>query len=85
MVALLRAVAIRFGNCNNGLQDGGRCMNVNNTATNANWNIGSACFYPRKTFTECHHASFTPLAVEIPLIRHYWSGEWKWFRYRAPG
>ena len=23
-------------------------MNVNNTATNANWNIGSACFYPKQ-------------------------------------
>ena len=41
-----RAVALRFGNCNNGTNDGGRYLNVNNTATNANWNIGAALFYP---------------------------------------
>lgn len=39
------AVALRFGNCNNGTNDGLRYLNVNNTATNANWNIGAALFY----------------------------------------
>ena len=31
-----------LGNCNNGLIDGPRCLNLNNDAGNANWNIGSA-------------------------------------------
>lgn len=38
----LGAVVLRFGNCNNGANDGGRALNLNNTATNANWNIGAA-------------------------------------------
>ena len=41
----LGAVALRFGNCNNGTNDGLRYLNVNNTAGNANWNIGTALFY----------------------------------------
>lgn len=36
------AVALRFGNCNNGLNAGPRALNLNNTAGNANWNIGAA-------------------------------------------
>jgi len=39
------AVALRFGNCNNGANDGLRALNLNNTATNANWNIGAAFIY----------------------------------------
>lgn len=36
-------------------------MNLNNTATNTNWNIGSACFYPRnkEPRTECLRNSYT--------------------------
>ena len=40
------AVALRFGNCNNGRTGGPRARNWNNTAGNANWNIGAAFFYP---------------------------------------
>lgn len=40
------AVLLRFGNCNNGAHDGVRARNWNNTATNANWNIGFAVFLP---------------------------------------
>ena len=43
---LRAAVALRFGNCNNGAIGGVRALNVNNTASNANWNIGAALFYP---------------------------------------
>ena len=35
-------VAQRFSNCNNGLIAGPRCVNLNNEAGNANWNIGAA-------------------------------------------
>lgn len=59
MAAPSGAVALRFGNCNNGANDGGRYLNFNNTAGNANWNIGSAWFYQPKTFTECRHTSYT--------------------------
>ena len=38
----LRRVGLRFGNCNNDLTDGPRCLNLNNDAANANWNIGAA-------------------------------------------
>lgn len=38
----LRRVGLRFGNCNNDLIDGPRCLNLNNDAANANWNIGAA-------------------------------------------
>lgn len=36
------AVALRFGNCDNGTDDGVRCLNVNNAAGNACWGIGAA-------------------------------------------
>ncbi len=42
----ITAVALRFGNCNNGRNDGPRARNWNNTAANANWNIGAAFIYP---------------------------------------
>ena len=44
----LGTVALRFGNCNNGTNDGLRYLNVNNTAGNANWNIGAALFYLKR-------------------------------------
>lgn len=37
-------VCLRFGSCNYGLNCGLRARNWNNTATNANWNIGAAFF-----------------------------------------
>ena len=40
------AVALRFGNCNNGRNGGPRARNWNNVAGNANWNIGAAFIYP---------------------------------------
>ena len=42
----ITAVALRFGNCNNGRNDGPRARNWNNVAGNANWNIGAAFIYP---------------------------------------
>lgn len=36
------AVALRFGHCNNGTDDGLRCLDVAHTAGNADWNIGAA-------------------------------------------
>lgn len=61
------AVALRFGNCNNGANDGLRALNVNNAASNANWNIGASFIYP--IMEHRHKVSFlpTPLAVEILL------------------
>jgi len=38
----ITAVARRFGDCNNGTDDGLRCLTVNITATHADWNIGAA-------------------------------------------
>lgn len=35
-----RRVAIRLGNCNNDLIDGPANLNLNNEASNANWNNG---------------------------------------------
>lgn len=40
--ATMTAVARRFGACNSGAPDGGRCVNVIYPATIAHWNIGSA-------------------------------------------
>lgn len=42
----ITAVARRFGHCHNGRNDGPRARNWNNTAANANWNIGAAFIYP---------------------------------------
>ena len=38
----MTAVALRFGDCNDGLCVGGRCVRVDHTAPVANWAIGSA-------------------------------------------
>jgi len=38
----ITAVALRFGDCNNGTIDGLRCLTVNDTATNADWAFGAA-------------------------------------------
>ena len=37
-----RSVSLRFGNCNNGLTDGGRYFTFNDAAEHANWNYGAA-------------------------------------------
>lgn len=42
--ALAVGVSRVGGNCNNGLYSGASYVNLNNSATNANWNIGSAHF-----------------------------------------
>jgi hypothetical protein len=39
-------LALFGGNCNNGLQCGPFYVNLNNTASNANWNIGARHSYP---------------------------------------
>lgn len=39
---VLLAVPQRGGNSNNGSKDGSFYANLNNTASNANWNIGAA-------------------------------------------
>jgi len=44
LTCAITAVAIRFGNCNNDLIDGVGALNLNNAATNANWNIGASVF-----------------------------------------
>lgn len=40
------AVCLRGGNCNNGAKCGARCLNANNAASRANWNIGGSPTYP---------------------------------------
>ena len=42
----ITAVALRFGPCHSGRNDGPRARNWNNVAGNANWNIGAAFIYP---------------------------------------
>ena len=48
-VFLLPAVALVGGNCNNGENCGADYLNLNNSAGNANWNIGAsnAAYIPR--------------------------------------
>lgn len=38
-------VALRFSNCNNDLIDGPGCLNLNNEASNANWNNGVGVYF----------------------------------------
>lgn len=40
------SVPYRGGNSNNGAHCGAFYVNLNNTASNANWNIGAAQSYP---------------------------------------
>ena len=42
---LLRLGAYRGGNCNNDLKVGAFYCNLNNTASNTNWNIGASVSY----------------------------------------
>ena len=44
-VFLLPAVALVGGNCNNGDYCGADYLNLNNSAGNANWNIGASNFF----------------------------------------
>ena len=39
------AVSLRFGNCNDGLNDGLWARTLNNVAANAWWNYGASFFY----------------------------------------
>lgn len=39
-------VPLRGGNSNNGVKDGAFYVNLNNDASNANWNIGASLTYP---------------------------------------
>lgn len=69
------AVALRFGNCNNGLICGPRARNWNNTAGNANWNIGAAFIYPFWNI-DIKSASFLhPWRLKHRYIRDYSFGE----------
>lgn len=43
-VFLLPAVALVGGYCNNGANCGADYVNLNNSASNANWNIGASNF-----------------------------------------
>ena len=53
--------AYRGGNSNNDAQCGAFYLNLNNTASNANWNIGASQSYPihndRKIEEICRHLS----------------------------
>lgn len=41
------AAALRGGNWNNGAQSGVHALNLNNSGSNSNWNIGFRCARPR--------------------------------------
>lgn len=46
------SVPYRGGNSNNGAHCGAFYVNLNNTASNANWNIGAAQSYPDRRNNE---------------------------------
>ena len=71
-------MAHRLGNCNNDLIDGPAYVNLNNEASNANWNCGVGRAYLFSTCLQCRPCSFTPQAVEIPLSRPYGRDKWKY-------
>ena len=48
-------VALRGGNCNNGANCGFRYVNVNNTASNSNWNIGASPVSREKNIANTVH------------------------------
>lgn len=50
-------VAIRGGNCNNGANCGFRYVNVNNAASNSNWNIGASPVFRTNYANPCIHNS----------------------------
>ncbi|MEG2421954.1 MAG: hypothetical protein RSB55_10385, partial [Oscillospiraceae bacterium] len=45
---VLRSVVLAGGNCDNGWDCGPRCLNANNVAGDADWNIGASLSYPFK-------------------------------------
>jgi len=52
------AVCLRGGNCNDASLCGSRYLNANNTASDANWNIGGSLSYPftgRLVSQQCGH------------------------------
>ena len=52
-------VALVGGNCNNGRKAGAFYVNVNNAASNRNWNIGASPVFPRKniSISRIHNSS----------------------------
>ena len=74
-------VCQRLGNCNNGLNDGLSARNWNDEAGRSNWNNGAALILSRWMSNLNAGSNPTPLTVVIPLIRHYWLGEWKLSHY----
>ena len=57
-------VAIRGGNCNNGGNAGFRYVNVNNAASNSNWNIGASPVSRNNKYSK-YRASIIP----YPLVK----------------
>lgn len=54
----ITAVGLGGGNCDNGSKCGARCLNANNPASRANWNIGGSLSYPftgRLAPQQCGH------------------------------
>ena len=56
-------VAIRGGNCNNGANCGFRYVNVNNTASNSNWNIGASPVF------HSVYAKYRASIIPYPLVK----------------
>lgn len=52
-------VGRRLGNCNNGLTDGGGYLNLNNEASNANWNCGLGKLLFNQYINQCHPITYT--------------------------
>ena len=52
-VPALSAVALVGGNCSNGTSCGAAYVNLNNSAGNANWNIGASNFFSYGALIKC--------------------------------
>lgn len=57
-------VALRGGNCNNGVNAGFRYVNVNNAASNSNWNIGAS-----PVFREMKYSKYRAFIIPYPLVK----------------
>ena len=57
MGALRPVFSLRGGNCNNGSKCG-RYVNVNNAASNANWNIGASLLLPLSFYRQTRASGF---------------------------
>ncbi len=60
-------------------------MNVNNTATNANWNIGAALFYLKWNIHKKSVSFLHPWALKYVLLAIIGKMSGKLIRYRADG